>query len=370
MIYCDYNADTPLDPRVLEAMLPIYRMGGANPSSTHQKGRKARALIEKARQSITHHFKAQNYKTIFVSGATEGMNTLLNNITTGHIISSALEHSCSLQALQLCESKGLKVTLLRPYQGLSSIKIEQIIEALQADTVAFCFSWVNHETGVRVDIEKIRKLALERNITFFIDAASAVGKMHVELQPGITGLCFSGHKCYGPEGIGCLMIDKNYCLKPLIVGGEQEFKIRAGSEPVAAIVGLAEAVSLINPVELAHIEHLRNHFEAYLHTHLEIIVHGKQEERLGHVSYIAFIGIDAAILMMRLDSRGVCCSFGSACSTGLAKPSHVLLAMGVDVTIAQSSLRFSFGRFTTLEEIQALCHIVVEEVQQLKKNCR
>lgn len=369
-IYLDNNATTALDPRVFKAMLVDFQGLPANPSSIHWFGRQARNLLHKARQTTASFFQIKPEEVIFTSGGTESINTFLRGLgTKGHVITSTIEHSCVYKTLQILENQGLKVTYL-PVGPWGAPLPEHVLSAIRPDTRAIALSAANSETGVKIDIEAIAEIAQTHQVPFLVDAVSFIGKEPFTMHPGITAVALSSHKFHGPKGIGALILRASQKLIPLSTGGPQEYQHRAGTENLAGILGLAEALEIISREQsqiTRHLSDLRLHLEHGLKRELpEILING-EGPRISNTSSIAFPGIDGETLLIQLDMAGIAVSHGSACASGAMEPSRVLIQMGITQKISASSLRFSIGRMNTREEIEAVIQKTSLIVRKLSK---
>jgi cysteine desulfurase len=299
---------------------------------------------------------------IFTSGGTESVNTgirgLLSNKKPGHIITSNVEHSCTLAACKLLETMGYTVSYL-PVGPRGAVLPETVKEAIKSDTQLIALMSVNNETGVKTDIDSISIIAHEHHIPFFVDAVAHLGKEVVKIPLGVSAMAFSGHKIHALQGIGLLYLRSGSKLQPLIVGGEQEHGRRAGTENVLGILSLAKAIELLSKSDFGHIEKLRNRFEAHLKKEFPGILVNGEGPRISNISNLAFMGIDGETLLMNLDRAGVAASHGSACSSGSLEPSRVLLGMGLPLERVNSSIRFSLSRLTTEAEIDGALDIIV-----------
>lgn len=327
----------------------------ANPSSPHALGRHARKLLDEARCNVAQFFNARPDEIIFTSGATEGINHFLKNLTPkGHVITTGIEHSSVYRTLQMLEKEGLKVTYLPVGLG-GAPKPCDIEEAIQIDTKAIIMSAANSETGVKIDFDAVGKIAQSKGILFFLDCVGLIGKEPFSLPPGVSSFVIGAHKFHGPKGIGLLFRRKGVKLDPLFLGGNQESMQRAGTVNLAGILGMSEALSILRQSQkdiTKHIRSLRDEFEQGLLRNLsDIVIHG-QGERISNTSNIAFLGVDGESLYMQLDRAGIYASYGSACASGAREPSRVLLNMGIDRKVAMCSIRFSLGRMNTEDEIK------------------
>jgi len=368
-IYLDNNATTILDPRVFKAMLQDLSGPPANPSSVHSFGQKARGLLTQARQKTAHFFGVKPEEVIFTSGGTESVHLMLQSLKSkGHLITTAIEHSCVYKTVQKLEEQGCEVDYL-PVSLWGAPTIEQIKAAIHSDTKAMVFSASNAETGVKIDLDEISQLAEERQIPLLIDAVAFIGKEPFQLPKGVSALALSGHKFHGPKGVGALIARSSFKIQPQLLGGSQEFQKRAGTENLAGILGLTEALSIYKEKELEifdHITSLRLHLEKRLTSEISDVLIQGEGPRVSNTTNVAFLGVEGEALLMHLDLTGIAVSHGSACSSGALEPSRVLTQMGIDRKIARSSIRISLSRFTTREEIDRFVDTCAHLVKKLK----
>ncbi|MBA3816951.1 MAG: cysteine desulfurase [Parachlamydiaceae bacterium] len=370
-IYLDNNAGTFIDPRVADEIVAILKEPLGNPSSTHSFGQKARNQLSKARNTIASFLGTKASEIVFTSGGTEGMNFLIRGILaqqhSGHVITSSVEHSCVNGTLKSMEASGFTVSFLPP--GLyGAITAEAVHAALRPDTSLICLMAVNNETGVKTDLEAIAAIADEKKIPMIVDGVAMMGKEIFSIPKGISAMSFSGHKFHAPQGIGFSFIRSGLKLSPLLTGGGHEFGKRAGTENILGILSLAKAVELLKeelPMSSKHMLDLRERFEGILHNALANVSINGQGPRVCNVSNIAFSGVDGESLLLALDAAGVAASHGSACSSGALEPSRILLNMGIPQALVRSSLRFSFSHFTTEQEIDEACTIIIKLVNHL-----
>lgn len=362
MIYLDNNATTPLDPEVIEVMNHIFLQEPLNPSSPHSMGRKARAYLEKARQDIADFLKVDCKEIIFTSSGTEALNLLIRGIvedgTKGHVLSSNLEHSAIAKTLEGLEDKGFSVNYLKPSD--KGIEPNNVKGAIRRDTKLVVLSWVNGETGEKTDIPTIAKICEEKNVPLVVDGVALMGKELFSIPNGVSGMAFSGHKFHGPKGVGFAYIKKNLKIHPQITGGQQEYQLRAGTENLASIVGLAKAITLLEkklPEATEKMRELRDYFEERLKEFCSIIVNSNGP-RVCNVSNLYLEGIEAESLLFYLDQQGVMTSHGSACASLLLEPSRVLKNMGYSKERVLCSLRFSLSRNTSKEELERAVEII------------
>lgn len=368
-IYLDYMATTPLIPEALEKMLPFYTTHFGNPSSTsHTYGVDARGAVEEARTSIAANFNAKAQEIIFTSGATEADNlaivgaALFYKTSGKHLITMQTEHKAVLKSFKFLEEEhGFKVTYLKP-QTSGLLDITQLEQAITNETTLVSIMHVNNETGVIQDIAAIAKLLKSRGIIFHVDAAQSVGKLAIDLkQIPVALMSFSGHKCYGPKGIGALFIrlDPRVRLQAINYGGAQEGSTRSGTLPTALIVGMACAFKIVHQnlaQEQARILKLRNKFWNAISDINGIILHGSLEKR---VAGSLNIGFNKKISLEKIANE-LAFSKSSACST--QDTSYVLEAMSVPYKLAENSLRLSFGRLTTEQDINRCIELFNKEL--------
>lgn len=366
--FFDNHSTTPLDPEVLDAMLVDLQGPAANPSSIHRYGQRAKALLAEAREKAARFFGGAREEVFFTSGGTEGVVSLLRSLPSrGHLITTRIEHSCIYNTALFLEKEGMQVSYV-PVARSGAPAPEAIKEAIRSDTKALFLSAANTETGVRLDLEAVASLALERSIPFFLDAVAFAGKEPLILPPGVTGCVISGHKFHAPKGVGAVFLCKKTPFFPLLLGGGQEGGKRAGTENLSGILGLAKAMELLEGAQekiTAHILSLRTHFETELRrTFPDLIVHG-EGPRISSVSNIAIPGVDGEALLFALDAAGIAASHGSACSSGALEPSRVLLEMGIPKAQVRSALRFSFSRKNTRAEIDWALEKMVPLIRRL-----
>lgn len=362
-VYLDYNATTPVDPEVRDAMLPFLSEEFGNPSSLHPHGRRARKAIENAREQVARLLNASDpSEIVFTSGATEANNmailgaTLFAGHKSGHIITTQIEHPCVLGACKFLERQGFRVTYL-PVDRQCRIDPESVLEALTDDTLIISVMLANNETGTMQPVAEIARLVKSKrpDVLIHTDAVQAIAKVPVDVQSlEVDLLALSAHKFYGPKGVGALYIRKGVKIAPLLHGGHQERGMRAGTENVAGIIGLGKAAEIAMrdfEVVTSHLWNLRKRFLRLLDELPMTRLNGHREHTLPSTANVCLFGTDALAVQANLGQRGICVSVGSACSSGSLKPSHVLLAMGLSEMAALCSVRFSWGKFTTEDEI-------------------
>jgi cysteine desulfurase len=378
-VYLDYNATTPVDPEVREAMLPFLGEEFGNPSSVHPLGRRARRAVEQARQQVAELLNASDpSEIIFTSGATEANNMALLGATlfaghkTGHIVTTQIEHPCVMGVCQFLERWGFRVTYL-PVDRQCRVPPESVLDALTDDTLIVSVMLANNETGTVQPVAEIAQLVKERrpDVLVHTDAVQAIAKVPVDVQAlGVDLLSISAHKFYGPKGIGALYIRSGTKLEPLLRGGHQEHGMRAGTENVAGIVGLGKAAEIARrDFELVtqHLWRLREKFLRLIDELPMTRLNGHRQFTLPSTANVCLLGADALAVQANLSQRGVCVSVGSACSSGSLKPSHVLRAMGLSELAAFCSVRFSWGKFTTEDDIDYAVEQTKEVVTLLRE---
>ena len=367
MPYFDHNATTFLAPEVAETMASALREVYGNASSIHRPGQQARQHLEQARRSIAGFLGASAAEIVFTSGGTEANNLAILGIVRGlpgdrkHVVTTAIEHPSVLECVRQLAREGVEVSV---------VDMAAIGESLRDDTVLVSVMHANNETGTIQPLREIAKLIAERRrggqaIYFHSDGVQAAGKIPVDVpELGVDLYSLSAHKLFAPKGVGALYVRKGTPLSGIQFGGGHERERRAGTENVPAAIAFARAVELCGSTEA----HLRDEFEEELGKRLPWIeVNGLQNPRVPNTSSVLFRGISGEALVIALDLQSMAVSTGSACSSGSIEPSHVLLAMGRSREEARSSVRFSFGRYNTAEEIEALIDATARAAEKLRK---
>jgi len=363
MIYFDHNATTPIDDRVLEAMLPFLKTFYGNPSSLYRLGRVASSAIETAREQLAALVEVQPGQIIFTNGGTEANNlTLATLAPQAGLAVSAIEHPSVIEPALRLKNLGHKLTLLN-VDATGGITQDAIDEVIQLKPGLVSMMLANNETGAVQNIAHYADRLSAHGINVHTDAVQALGKIPVDFNRlGAHLMSLSSHKIYGPKGCGALVFDKSVTINPVLLGGEQEQGLRAGTENVAAIVGFGKAAELAR-TELAerhaHLLKLRILLEQGLSVIPGLTIFAKQADRLPNTVQIGIDGIDGEMLLMQLDQKGIAVSSGSACASGQREPSPVLVAMGIDPGDAKSAIRISLGKANTETEI-------FEFIKQLK----
>jgi cysteine desulfurase len=368
-IYLDHHATTPCDPRVVEVMLPFFTAHFGNPASiTHQHGRKASMAVEDARAAIARFFGALPPEIYFTAGATESNNIALNLVKPGeHFITSATEHKSILKPAERMAKEGVDVTVLAP-DSEGFIGVESLRDALRPETRLVSIEAANGEIGTIQPLAEIAALCRSRRVLFHTDMTQAAGKVPVDLT-NVDLASFSGHKVYGPKGIGGLFVRRATRVEPLVIGGGQERGVRAGTVNVPGVVGLGTALQLraAEMVEEAgRLTDLREKLRTRLLGEIEgVSVNGPRELRLPGNLNVSFERIDAESLILAMKRFSL--SSGSACSSGERGPSHVLVAIGVRDDLAMGSIRFGLGQWNTEEHVEMLMDDLTRSVRRLRE---
>jgi cysteine desulfurase len=359
--YLDHNATTPLDARVLEAMLPYLRGRFGNGSSRHSLGREAKEAMDLARERVAEAVNAHPGQVTFTSGGTEANNLAVKGVALaaprGRLLHSAIEHPCVLEPMRALAARGWPVEALL-VDGEGRVDIAAFERQLAGGEVRLVSCMLaNNETGVVQDVARIGQMARDAGAVFHVDAVQACGKIAVDLATTRAQLMsLSSHKIYGPKGAGALVADPAVPLEPLLHGGGQERQLRGGTENVAAIVGFgaaAEFARLELGLRRAHLSRLQDRLEARLATIPGLRILGARARRLPNTTQFVVPGVHSATLLGLLDKKGFAVSSGSACASGTDEPSHVLLAMGVPAELALCAIRVSLGKDNTQDEVDA-----------------
>ncbi|MBI1195507.1 MAG: aminotransferase class V-fold PLP-dependent enzyme [Gammaproteobacteria bacterium] len=360
--YFDHNATTPVDERVVEAMLPYFRGRYGNPSSLHRLGRLSRQAVEQARDQVAGLVGAHPGQVIFTSGGTEANNLALRGPNVGRLVVSAVEHASVMMPARFLESTGceLFVAGVDPQGRLDRVLLEAYLHDAGARPSAgsglVSVMLANNETGALQDISSIAALAREHGYLVHSDAAQSAGRIPVRWEAlGIHMMTLSAHKMYGPKGVGALIVDKAIELTPQMLGGGHESGFRAGTENLASIVGFGAAAELARGLverRSEHLKELRSRLEHQIAS-LPVVTYSADAERLPNTVCFSVPGIDGETLVMQLDRAGFAVSSGSACDSGGRTPSHVLMAMGVSAELAGCAIRISLGVDNTIDDVDA-----------------
>ncbi len=375
MIYLDNNATTPIDPLVVDAMLPFLREHFANPSSLHHPAQKVRYAVELAREQVARLINARPRQVVFTSGGTESNHLAIRGLLGArpdkrHIVTTAVEHDCILRLAAELEREGCQVTYLGVDSG-GRLDLDQLERAITPTTALLSVMHANNETGVIFPIDRIGAIARRHGVPLHVDAAQSAGKIPIDVEAmPIDLLTIAAHKLHGPKGVGALYVRKGLRLRPLLWGGHQEHDLRAGTENVAGIVGFGVAAELAArhlPEERNLVGALRDRLEAGILASIPYARPlGDPDARLPNTTSIGFEGLEAEAILIVLSNHGICASSGSACSTGSLEPSHVLTAMGLDPRVIHGAIRFSLSRFNTPDEIDRVLEALPRLLKRLE----
>ncbi len=373
--YFDANATSPVDPGVVEALLPYLTDKFGNPSSSHSFGAGVKKRIEEARESLRHLVSANKKSEIyFTSGATESNNLAFQTAFAArpgkrHIITTSVEHPSVLRVTQNLEKQGCQVTYLCVNER-GELDLEGLKASLRPDTALVSVMWANNETGAIFPVEKIGALLRGKGILFHVDGVQAAGKIFMDVEKArIDLLSLSAHKFHGPKGVGILYVRSGLDREPIFFGGSQERGLRPGTENVPGIIGMGRAAELAGEFlidENTRVRALRDSIEDTVKRIPGAQVNGLNIPRIPNTLNASFSGIEGEALLLRLDEEGFCASSGSACTAGSSHPSHVLKAMGLADELALASIRFSLSRFNTEEEVERLNRLLPRLILELR----
>ena len=378
MIYLDYNATTPLCDPAREAMLPYFSQHFGNPSSIHGAGRNARAAVDNARDKIAALIHAKPNEIIFTSGGTESCNLAVLGLARcrmdggGHIICEKTEHHAVLHAVEHLEKhENFEVTWLDTSND-GIVDLDQLAESIRPETRLVSIMTANNETGAIQPMREISKICHERGVLLHSDMVQSFGKIDIDpASAGVDAASFAAHKFYGPKGAGFLFLRSGLSLQPVLFGGAHENQRRPGTENVPAIAGMAAAAEFVlsnRQAEQDRQSRMRDELWNLISQSVpDAKLNGEDAPRLANTLNVSLLGIDSEMLLIALDLKGVCASSGSACMVGSVSASHVLLAMGLPVERARSAVRFSLGKGTTTQEIEATGKIVAEIIERVTK---
>jgi len=385
-IYLDYAATTPADKEVVEEMMPYFSDKFGNPSSIHTFGQEALEAVDKARAQIAEFLHCSPREIIFTSGATESNNMAIKGTLKAsqakdpHIITSSVEHHCVLNSCEVLKKEGVDVTFLKVDKD-ALVDPENLRKTIKKDTILVSIMYANNEVGTIEPIFEIGKILKEVNndrekkhlpkVYFHVDAVQAANYLDCNVDSlGVDYLSLSGHKIYGPKGIGILYIRRGTRIRSIQQGGEQEYNLRAGTHNVPGIVGFGKAVALIpkHRERMPEIKALRDRLISGIENSIpNAKLNGSREKRLPHNANFSFKGVEGESLLMMLDQEGIAVSTGSACSSASLEPSHVLMAMGIPPEIAHASIRFTLGKDTTKKEIEFVLKVLPEKIKRLRE---
>jgi cysteine desulfurase len=385
-VYLDFNATTPVEPAVLDAMLPYFSGEFANAASIHTPGQRARAAVETAREQVAALIGARPQEIIFTSGGTESDNHAIFGVvgqallpvsssrdanSTPHVITTAIEHEAVLNACQALEKEGVRVTYL-PTDSQGLIDLDDLRRAVRPETVLITIMHANNELGAVQPLEEIGRITKDADIYFHTDAVQSAGKIPIDVNAlNLDLLSLSGHKLYAPKGIGALYVRGGTRLRQLLYGGHHQRGFRPGTENVAGIVGLGKAGEIARrslAEDAGRMSALRDKLQQGLLQRVpQSRVNGGAAPRTPNTTNLVFPGVEGEALLIALDLKGLACSTGAACSSGAVEPSHVLTAIGLPPEEARASLRFSLGRHTTSADIDFTLNVVPAAVAQLRE---
>jgi cysteine desulfurase len=376
-VYLDNAATTPVDKRVLDAMLPYFSEKFGNTGSMHQKGLEAKEAVEEARAKVAKIIGADEKEIIFCSGGTESDNLALIGVANAykekgnHIITLKIEHHAVLDTCEYLEEQGFKITYVNVKEN-GIVDPKEIEKAIKKDTILISVMYANNEIGTIQPLREISEISKKHKILFHTDACQAAGYLDINVNNlGVDLMTLNGSKIYGPKGIGILYARKGIILKPLIYGGGQERGVRSGTENVPAIVGFAKALEIAQQEkekESARVSRLRDKLTEGIKKKINHIhINGDLKQRLPNNVNISFLGVEGESMILHLDSKGICASTGSACSSHSLEPSHVIKALGLSDEASHGSLRFTLGRHTTEDDIEKVLKELPEIVKSLRK---
>jgi cysteine desulfurase len=378
-IYLDNQATTPLDPAVLESMLPYFNNKFGNAASTHHSfGHEAKEAVEKSREIISKELNTSASEIVFTSGATESINLAIKGVSEKlkekgrHIITQVTEHNAVLDTCSALERRGWEITKL-PVKQDGRIDPRMIEDAIRKDTVLVTIMHANNEIGVIQPVREIGDICKRHGVYFLVDASQSFAKISVDAKEiNIDLLAFTAHKIYGPKGIGALFIKKKNPpveLELQMDGGGHERGFRSGTLPVALIVGFGKAVELCSRDRDAENKRLKQYrdqlIDDIMTAHTDVILNGSREQRLSNNLNLCFPGIEAETMIMNM--KNIACSTGSACTSASLEPSHVIKALGYDTELAHTAIRFSLGRFNNADEIAAAGKMIINAATAAKQ---
>ena len=377
-VYLDHNATTPVEPEVLDAMLPYFSGDYGNASSIHSFGQRSRSAVETAREQVAALIEARPQEIVFTSGGTEADNHAIFGIAAtakvpAHIVTTAIEHEAVLNTCQALEKRGVSVTYLG-VDGDGRIDLLALRENLKVhpETALITVMHANNELGTVQPLDEIGRIASEADVYFHTDAVQSAGKIPIDVNLlKLDLLSLSGHKLYAPKGIGALYVRGGTRLRQLLYGGHHQRGFRPGTENVAGIVGLGKAAQIAKASladDAKRVSALRDALERTLLQRVpDARANGAGAPRTPNTTNITFPGIEGEALVIALDLKGLACSTGAACSSGAVEPSHVLTAIGLPADEARASLRFSLGRHTTAADIDFALRVIPDAVAQLRE---
>lgn len=375
--YLDYQSSKPVDPRVVDAMLPYFHEKFGNPSSLHKIGDDATSILEESRKTVADFINAQKDEIIFTSGATESNNLgiigfAMRNLHKGnHIIISEIEHISIHNIVKYLEKNGFTVSKV-PVDQYGRISIQKIIDRITENTIQISIGYANNEIGTIQPISEIGALCRERNIAFHTDAVAAEGVIPLNvIRDNIDCMTLSSNDIYGPKGLGILYVKKSIRLSPILIGGGHEKGLRSGTENIPAIAGMKKAVEIMQKEMDEEVKRLKEYRDLLINTIIKEIPHaylnGHPIERLPNNAHFRFEGIEGEALLLSLKDKGISVSTGSACSSKTLEPSHTLISLGLLHEEAHGSLQLTVGRFSEEEDVYTIINVLPEVVERLRK---
>lgn len=377
-IYLDHAATTYTKPEVLKVMLPYFNERYGNASSIYTIGQQSKSAVEKARKQVADAIGATSEEIYFTSGGSEADNLLITGFARAnrkkgkHIITSKIEHMAVLKACMSLETEGFEVTYLNVDEN-GLINLNELKKSIRPDTILITIMFANNEIGTIEPIKEIGEIARKNGVFFHTDAVQAVGNVHIDVEElNIDGLSMSGHKFYGPKGIGALYVRRGTSFEPIIRGGHQEKNKRAGTENVPGIVGIGKAIEIANANIDRYNEKLKKLRDYYVENVKKEIpnvkLNGHEKYRLPGNANISFVGVEGEALLLLLSANGVYASSGSACNAGSVTPSHVLTAIGLPQEVVKGALRVTFGEENTKKDVDYLLNKLKVFVKRLREN--
>ncbi|TFG27592.1 cysteine desulfurase [Candidatus Thorarchaeota archaeon] len=375
-VYLDYQSAKPVDPRVIEAMMPYFSEKYGNPSALHHVGDVATEALDESRKSIARFIKAEEDEIIFTSSATEAINTALigyalrNRNKGNHIIISEVEHISIHNIAKHLERLDFEISKV-PVDQYGRVSISKLERRITEKTILISIGYANNEIGTIQPIREIGKLAEERGIAFHSDAVAAEGLLSIDVErDGVHLMALSSNDIYGPKGVGVLYMKKKYRVNPLIIGGGQERGLRSGSEDVAGIVGMKTAAEIMQKEMPAEVKRFTEYRDRMIKQILEEIpdsyLNGHPTERLASNTHVRFDGIEGESILLSFKDKGIAISTGSACTSKTLEPSHTLIATGLLHEEAHGSLQITTGRFNTKDDIDRVLEAIPEVVSRLR----
>lgn len=373
LIYLDNNATTRVDQRVIDALLPFYQERWGNPSSAHRFGAQLVADIDRARAAVAAAIHARPDEIVFMSGGTESDNAAIRGALAAqpgkrHVVISAVEHHALIDLARVIETEGVRVSRVA-VDTAGRLNLDELNRVIQPDTAVVSLMLANNETGVIFPLREAAEIAARHGAFVHTDAVNALGKTPIDVRElGVSMLSLSGHKIYGPKGVGALYVRAGTPFRSMMLGGHQERDRRGGTQNVAGIVALGRACELICENASSHngqINRLRQRLEDELLSRFPTVtIAGKDAPRLPNTTCACFRGIEAQAILLMLSECGICVSSGAACASGAVTPSHVLTAMGMPADIASGQIRFSLGRFNSDADLDRLFAVLPDIVRR------